>query len=108
MVVLNTPGANANGVKELVIAAMLLSSRKVYQGIAWAKTLAGKGDEVPKLIEKGKSNFEGPEILGKRLGVIGLGAIGVRVANSAISLGTVDGPRRAFVQVRLYHAPCAA
>lgn len=87
VVVLNTPGANANGVKELVIAALLLSSRKVYQGIAWAKTLAGKGDEVPKLIEKGKSNFEGPEILGKRLGVIGLGAIGVRVANSAVSLG---------------------
>jgi D-3-phosphoglycerate dehydrogenase / 2-oxoglutarate reductase len=87
VVVLNTPGANANSVKELVIASMLLCSRKVYQGISWAKTLVGKGDEVPKLIEKGKSNFEGPEIFGKRLGVIGLGAIGVKVANDAISLG---------------------
>ena len=87
IVVLNTPGANANSVKELVIASMLLCSRKVYQGISWAKTLVGKGDEVPKLIEKGKSNFEGPEIFGKRLGVIGLGAIGVKVANDAIALG---------------------
>lgn len=86
IVVLNTPGANANSVKELVIAGMLLCSRKVYQGITWAKTLIGKGDEVPKLIEKGKSNFEGPEILGKRLGVIGLGAIGVKVANNAVAL----------------------
>ncbi len=87
VVVLNTPGANANSVKELVIASLFLSSRKVYQGISWAKTLVGKGDEVPKLIEKGKSNFEGPEIFGKRLGVIGLGAIGVKVANNAIALG---------------------
>jgi D-3-phosphoglycerate dehydrogenase len=87
IVVMNTPGANANSVKELVIAALLISSRKVVQGIAWAKTLAGKGDEVPKLIEKGKTNFEGPEIKGKRLGVIGLGAIGVKVANDAIALG---------------------
>jgi D-3-phosphoglycerate dehydrogenase / 2-oxoglutarate reductase len=87
IVVLNTPGANANSVKELVIASLFLCSRKVYQGITWAKTLAGKGDEVPKLIEKGKSNFEGPEIFGKRLGVIGLGAIGVKVANNAIALG---------------------
>ena len=87
IVVLNTPGANANSVKELVIAGLFLCSRKVCQGIVWAKTLVGKGDEVPKLIEKGKSNFEGPEILGKRLGVIGLGAIGVKVANNAIALG---------------------
>jgi D-3-phosphoglycerate dehydrogenase len=87
VVVLNTPGANADSVKELTIASLFLSSRKIIQGITWAKTLVGKGDEVPKLIEKGKSNFEGPEIKGKRLGVIGLGAIGVRVANDAIALG---------------------
>jgi D-3-phosphoglycerate dehydrogenase len=87
VVVLNTPGANADSVKELTLASLFMSSRKIIQGIAWAKTLIGKGDEVPKLIEKGKSNFEGPEIKGKRLGVIGLGAIGVMVANDAISLG---------------------
>ncbi|HUI93948.1 MAG TPA: phosphoglycerate dehydrogenase [Chitinivibrionales bacterium] len=87
IVVMNTPGANANSVKELVIAGLLLCSRKLVDGIIWAKGLAGKGDEVPKLIEKGKSNFEGPEIKGKRLGVIGLGAIGVKVANDAVSLG---------------------
>jgi len=87
IVVMNTPGANANSVKELVIAGLLICSRKLVQGIIWAKGLAGKGDEVPKLIEKGKSNFEGPEIKGKRLGVIGLGAIGVKVANDAVSLG---------------------
>src|SRR5512137_2963414 len=73
IVVFNTPGANANGVKELVIASMLLASRKIVDGINWAKTLIGKGDEVEKLIEKGKSAYEGPEILGKKLGVIGLG-----------------------------------
>ncbi|OHD65114.1 MAG: 3-phosphoglycerate dehydrogenase [Spirochaetes bacterium RBG_13_51_14] len=87
IVVFNTPGANANAVKELVILGMLLASRKVYQGIAWAKSLAGKGDEVPQLIEKGKSDFAGPEMKGKKLGVIGLGAIGVMVANDALSLG---------------------
>jgi D-3-phosphoglycerate dehydrogenase len=87
IVVLNTPGANAESVKELVIASLFLSSRKIVQGVSWAKSLIGKGDEVPKLIEKGKSNFEGPEIKGKTLGVIGLGAIGVKVANDAISLG---------------------
>ncbi len=92
IVVFNTPGANANGVKEMVLTGMLLSSRKILPGIEWAKTLIGKGDEVPKLIEKGKSQFAGPEIKGKRLGVIGLGAIGVMVANDARSLGmTVMG-----------------
>jgi len=85
--VFNTPGANANSVKELVIAGLLLSSRKIVQGINWAKTLIGKGNEVPKLIEKGKSQFAGPEIKGKHLGVIGLGAIGVMVANDARALG---------------------
>lgn len=87
IVVFNTPGANANAVKELVIAALLLSSRKIVQGIEWAKTLAGEGDAVGSLVEKGKSNFVGPEIEGKTLGVVGLGAIGVRVANAAHHLG---------------------
>lgn len=85
--VFNTPGANANGVKELVIAGLLMSSRDITGAIDWAKTLKGEGIEVPKLVEKGKSNFAGPEILGKTLGVIGLGAIGVLVANAAASLG---------------------
>jgi D-3-phosphoglycerate dehydrogenase len=87
IVVFNTPGANANAVKELVLASLFLSSRKIYPGIAWSQSLKGKGDEVPKLVEKGKSNFVGPEILGKTLGVIGLGAIGMLVANAAESLG---------------------
>jgi D-3-phosphoglycerate dehydrogenase len=87
IVVFNTPGANANAVKELVIAGLLLSSRKVVPAIEWAKTLKGKGDEVGKLVEKGKGAFVGPEISGKTLGVIGLGAIGILVANSAKSLG---------------------
>ena len=85
--VFNTPGANANAVKELVIAALLLSSRKIAAGIEWAKTLKGQGDAVAKLTEKGKSSFAGPEIKGKKLGVIGLGAIGRLVANSAHDLG---------------------
>jgi D-3-phosphoglycerate dehydrogenase / 2-oxoglutarate reductase len=87
IVVFNTPGANANGVKELVITALFLSSRKIYQGISWAQSIKGKGEEVAKLVEKGKSQFEGPEIKGKKMGIIGLGAIGVMVANDAISLG---------------------
>ena len=87
IVVFNTPGANANAVKELVIAGLFLASRDVLGGVEWAKTLKGKGDEVGKLVEKGKSQFVGPEILGKKLGVIGLGAIGILVANTAMSLG---------------------
>ncbi len=87
IVVFNTPGANANAVKELVIAALLISGRKVSAAIDWAKTLKGKGDEVGKLVEKGKSQFAGPEIKGKKLGVIGLGAIGALVANAAVNLG---------------------
>jgi D-3-phosphoglycerate dehydrogenase len=87
IVVFNTPGANANGVKELVILGMLLASRKVVEGIAWAKGLVGEGDKVPDLIEKGKSKFGGTEILGKKLGVVGLGAIGTMVANAAEGLG---------------------
>lgn len=87
IVVFNTPGANANAVKELVIAGLLLASRKIVQGVNWEKTLAGEGEALPKLVEKGKSNFAGPEIQGKTLGIIGLGAIGVRVANAAHALG---------------------
>ncbi|MFA6507864.1 MAG: 3-phosphoglycerate dehydrogenase family protein [Treponemataceae bacterium] len=87
IIVFNTPGGNANAVKELAIAALLLSSRKIIDGIQWAKTIADKADEVPDLVEKGKSKFEGPEIRGKTLGVVGLGAIGVMVANDAIALG---------------------
>lgn len=87
VVVFNTPGANANAVKELVICGLLLSSRKIPASMEWIKTLKGKGDEVGKLVEKGKSQFVGPEIMGKKLGVIGLGAIGVLVANAAAALG---------------------
>ena len=84
IVVFNTPGANANGVKELTIAALLLASRNIVGGIEWAKTL---NEDIAKQVEKGKSAFGGCEILGKTLGVIGLGAIGGMVANSAKSLG---------------------
>ena len=87
IVVFNTPGANANAVKELVLASLFLSSRKIIGGITWTQSLKGKGDEISKLVEKGKSQFAGPEIKGKKLGVIGLGAIGVLVANDACALG---------------------
>ena len=87
IVVFNTPGANANAVKELVLAGLLISSRKVISGIEWAKTLKGEGEKVGKLVEKGKSAFAGGEIMGKKLGVIGLGAIGTLVANDAEKLG---------------------
>ena len=87
IVVFNTPGANANAVKELVLAGLFLASRKVVDGIRWAQTLKGEGDAVGKLVEKGKSAYAGPELLGKKLGVIGLGAIGVLVANAAVALG---------------------
>ncbi len=85
IVVFNTPGANANAVKELVIAGMLLASRDIIGGNAWANTLTG--EDVDKQIEKGKSNFAGNEIKGKTLGIIGLGAIGILVANAAYALG---------------------
>lgn len=92
IVVFNTPGANANAVAELVIAGLLMSGRNIAGGIDWAKTLKGQGPEVGKLVEKGKSQFVGPELMGKTLGVIGLGAIGVQVANIATKLGmTVYG-----------------
>lgn len=85
--VFNTPGANANAVKELVILGLLMASRRVAPAIDWCKTLKGDGDEVGKKVEKGKSQFAGPEILGKTLGVVGLGAIGTLVAKSANALG---------------------
>ena len=87
IVVYNTPGANAHAVKEIVIAGMLIASRDIAGSIEWAKSLKGKGDEVAALVEKGKTNFGGTEIRGKTLAVIGLGAIGVLVANAAQALG---------------------
>ena len=84
VVVFNTPGANANGVKELVIAGLMLASRDVVGGVAWASTLT---EDVAKQVEKGKGKFAGCEVLGKTLGVIGLGAIGGMVANTALYLG---------------------
>jgi len=85
--VFNTPGGNANAVKELALAALLLSSRDILGGINWCKNIADKADEVPDLVEKEKARFEGPELRGKTLGVVGLGAIGVLVANDATALG---------------------
>ena len=91
IVVFNTPGANANGVKELIIAAMLLAARDIVGGIEWVKQNADKED-IAKLAEKEKKHFAGTEIMGKKLGVIGLGAIGGKVANAAVNLGmTVYG-----------------
>ena len=92
IVVFNTPGANANAVKELTVCALLLASRDVVGGADWVKLQAGSGADVAAAVEKGKSQFVGPELMGKTLGVIGLGAIGVQVANNATKLGkTVSG-----------------
>jgi len=87
IVVFNTPGANANAVKEIVLAGLLLASREIAASIEWAKGLSDQGKEIPKLVEAGKANFTGPELKGKTIGVIGLGAVGVLVANAANSLG---------------------
>jgi len=87
IVVFNTPGANANAVAELTVAGLLLASRKISDSINWAKGLKGEGDNVGALVEKGKSAFAGPEILGKKLAVAGLGAIGAKVAKLAQALG---------------------
>ena len=86
IVVFNTPGANANAVKELVLTALMASSRNLFEGLTWTRTLDSKGDEIPKLVESGKKQFVGKEIKGKTLGVIGLGAIGALVANDALDL----------------------
>lgn len=87
IVVFNTPGANANGVKEMVIAGLMLASRDIIDGAIWVRSLKDKGSKIPALVEKGKKDFVGQEIKGKTLAVIGLGAIGVLVANAAKSLG---------------------
>ena len=89
IVVFNTPGANANAVKEIVLAGLLISSREITDSIEWTRSLLDKGKEIPKLVEAGKSKFVGPELKGKTLGVIGLGAVGVLVANVAHSLGMI-------------------
>lgn len=86
IVVFNTPGANANAVKELVLTTLISSSRNVFAGIAWTRGLEGQGDQIPKLVEAGKKQFVGKEIKGKTLGVIGLGAVGALVANDALDL----------------------
>ncbi|OIJ19304.1 3-phosphoglycerate dehydrogenase [Anaerobacillus alkalidiazotrophicus] len=86
IVVFNTPGANANAVKELVLTSLIAASRNLFDGVAWAKTLGAEGEKIPKLVEEGKKNFVGKEIRGKTLGVIGLGAIGALVANDALDL----------------------
>jgi D-3-phosphoglycerate dehydrogenase len=87
IVVFNTPGANATAVKELALVSLFLSSRRIVDGVAWTKTLASCGGDIACAVERGKSSFEGPEIKGKTLGVVGLGAIGVMVANDALALG---------------------
>lgn len=87
IVVFNTPGANSEAVKELVLCAMLISSRDVLGGIEWVNSIADKGGDIPALVESGKNAFVGPELSGKTLGVIGLGAIGAKIANDAVRLG---------------------
>lgn len=99
IVVFNTPGANANSVKEMVLAGMLLSSRDIISAVNWVNTQKDQGDEVPRLVEKKKSQFAGPELKGKTLGIIGLGAIGVLVANAAISLGMEVWGHDPFISV---------
>lgn len=86
IVVFNTPGANANAVKEMVLTTLMASSRNLFAGVAWTKTLEDEGEQIPKLVEAGKKQFVGKEIKGKTLGVIGLGAIGALVANDALDL----------------------
>ncbi len=99
IVVFNTPGANANAVKELVLCELFLGGRKIIDAIDWAKTLKGQ-NEIGKLVEKGKGKFAGGEVLGKRLGVVGLGAIGAAVANAAIELGMNVVGYDPFISVR--------
>ncbi len=87
IVVFNTPGANANAVKEIVLTSLLLASRNIVDGIVWTQGIKDEGDKVPALVEKAKSQFGGQEIKGKKLGIVGLGAIGAMVANDALALG---------------------
>jgi D-3-phosphoglycerate dehydrogenase len=99
VVVFNTPGANANAVKELAILSLLISSRKIIAGVEYCKSLKAAGKELTDLVEKNKSKFAGPEIACKKLGVIGLGAIGVGVANSALALGMAVEGHDPFISV---------
>lgn len=87
IVVFNSPGANAEAVKEQEIASMVMASRDILGSIEWVRSIADQGDRIPELVEKGKSAFAGPELLGKTLGVVGLGAVGALVANAALELG---------------------
>ncbi|MCL2425897.1 MAG: 3-phosphoglycerate dehydrogenase family protein [Oscillospiraceae bacterium] len=87
IVVFNTPGANAGAVKELVICGLFLSSRDIVSGIEWVKTVVSEGDAIPALVEKQKAQYVGPEVAGKSLGVVGLGAIGAKIAEAALGLG---------------------
>ncbi|MFV0522223.1 MAG: 3-phosphoglycerate dehydrogenase family protein [Mangrovibacterium sp.] len=87
VVVFNAPGANANAVKELVVGSIMFASRQIMESIDWARSLDGKGDEIPALVEAGKKNFAGQEIAGKTLAVVGLGAIGILIANACVDLG---------------------
>ncbi len=89
IVVFNSPGANAEAVKELELCSLVMASRDVLGSIDWVKSIADRGEEIPTLVEKGKNSFAGPELLGKSLGVIGLGAVGALVANIALELGMV-------------------
>ena len=99
IVVFNTPGANANAVKELVLAGMLLSGRRIIEGVNWANGIKGEGAQVPALVEKGKNDFVGQELSGNKLGLIGLGAIGAMVANAAIALGLEVTGHDPFISV---------
>lgn len=87
VVVFNTPGANANAVKELAVCALILASRDIVGGIRWCETLREQGEQAAALVEKGKSQFTGPELMGKTLGLIGLGNVGAKVAGAAAALG---------------------
>lgn len=103
IVVFNAPGANSNAVKELVIGAMIMGARNMYEGINWAESLDG---DVAEQVEKGKKNYKGTEISGKTLGVIGLGAIGAKVANAAYALGMTVVGNDAFKPSPILTAPC--
>ena len=87
VVVFNSPGANAEAVKELILCSLVMSSRNVLGSIEWVKSLKPEGDKIPELVEQGKAAFSGPELTGKTLGVIGLGAVGSLIANIAVKLG---------------------
>ena len=103
IVVFNSPGANANAVKELVISGLLLASRDIIGGIDYVKSISDQGDDIPSLVEKNKSRFKGSELVGKTLGVIGLGAIGLQVANAGLSLGMEVQGYDPFISVKVFN-----